>query len=158
MPALQPGATAPDFTLPAHDLQKVSLSDYRGRPVVLLFFPLAFTSTCTEELCTVGEDLDSYSALDAQILALSVDSPFVLQRFREACGAEYPFLSDFNREASGAYGVVREGPLGPGLQRVADRAAFVIDRGGEIRYAWRETNPSLLPPFEEIKQALAALG
>jgi len=154
---LKVGDRAPDLTLPSHSLEEISLADFRGKqPVVLLFFPLAFTSTCTEELCTVGEDLDSYRDLEAQVLALSVDSPFVLQKFRAECRAEFPFLSDFNRKAAEAFGVVRESPLGPGLWGVSDRAAFVIDREGTIVYAWRSTNPGKLPPFEELKEALAA--
>ncbi|CAN5814377.1 hypothetical protein BH23GEM6_BH23GEM6_07980 [soil metagenome] len=122
---LKVGDRAPDLTLPSHSLEEISLSDFRGKqPVVLLFFPLAFTSTCTEELCTVGDDLDSYRDLEAQVLALSVDSPFVLQKFREECRAEFPFLSDFHREAAEAFGVVLESSLGPGLWGVSDRAAL----------------------------------
>jgi glutaredoxin-dependent peroxiredoxin len=156
---LKAGDSAPRLTLPSHDLEEISLSDYRGeRPVVLLFFPLAFTSTCTAELCTVGEDLATYRALDAEVLAISVDSPFVLQRFRNECGAEFPFLSDFHREAAEAFGVAREAPLGPGLRGVSDRAAFVISREGEIAYAWHSTNPGQLPPFDEIKAALGELA
>jgi len=154
---LKVGDRAPDFTLPSHALEEISLADFQGKQsVVLLFFPLAFTSTCTEELCTVGMDLDSYRDLDAQVLALSVDSPFVLQKFRAECRADFPFLSDFNKEAAGAFGVVRESPLGPGLWGVSDRAAFVIARDGTISYAWRSTDPGKLPPFEELKEALSA--
>jgi glutaredoxin-dependent peroxiredoxin len=154
---LQIGDTAPEITLPSHALEQVSLADFRGeKSIVILFFPLAFTSTCTEELCTVGEDLGSYRQLDAQVLAISVDSPFVLKRFRDECRADFPFLSDFHRTAAEAFGVVRSGPLGPGLHGVSDRAAFVIDREGTIVYAWHAENPSLLPPFDELKEALRA--
>jgi peroxiredoxin len=152
---LRPGDPAPEIALPSHTTETVSLSDFRGKqPVVMLFFPLAFTSTCTEELCTVGDDLGAYRDLNAQVLAISVDSPFVLQRFREECNADFPFLSDFHREAAEAFGVLREGPLGPGLRNVADRSAFVIDPQGTITYTWHSTNPGQLPPFAEIKQAL----
>jgi glutaredoxin-dependent peroxiredoxin len=152
---LSVGARAPEVTLPSHDLEQISLSQLRGDGrVLLLFFPLAFTSTCTEELCTMGDDLASYRELDAQVAAVSVDSPWALSRFRTECGAEFPFLSDFNREATEAFGVMREGPLGPGLQGLSDRAAFVIDREGTITYAWHSPNPGILPPFDEIKQAL----
>jgi len=120
---------------------------------VLLFFPLAFTDTCAEELCTVGDDLGSYAELDARVFAISVDSPFVLDRFRTECGANYPFLSDFNRAASEAFGVLRTAPLGPGLRGTCDRAVFVAHEG-RVRYSWHSTNPGLLPPFAEIKQAL----
>jgi peroxiredoxin len=153
---LKAGDRAPDVTLPSHELKKTPLSDlWREGPAVLLFFPLAFTSTCTEELCTVRDDLGSYTGLNARVAAISVDSPYVLAKFRESIGADYPFLSDFNREAGRAFGVLRESPVGPGLLQADDRAAFVVDRDGTIRWAWHETNPGLLPPFDEIKAALA---
>jgi glutaredoxin-dependent peroxiredoxin len=153
---LQAGDRAPDVALPNHDGKHVSLSElWSARPTVLLFFPLAFSSTCTEELCNVRDDMASYNGLNAQVAAVSVDSPYVLRRFREDIGAEYPFLSDFNREASEKFGVLRSAPLGPGLRNASDRAAFVIGTDGVIRWAWHEANPSLLPPFEEIKAALA---
>jgi peroxiredoxin len=126
---LQPGDPAPDVRLPADSGEQVSFTDFRGRqPVLVLFFPLAFTSTCTEELCMVGDDLAAYRALRAQLLAVSVDSPYVLARYRRECGVDFPFLSDFHREAAEAFGV--------------------------IRYAWISRDPGLLPPFEEIKRRL----
>lgn len=158
---LKTGDAAPDVTLPSHALEMVSLAEHRGdRALVVLFVPLAFTGTCTEELCTVGEDLGAYRELGARVVAVSVDSPWALERFRRECGADFPFLSDFNREATRAFGVLREGPLGPGLREVSDRSAFVIAPDGRIAYAWHSTNPGLLPPFEEIKAAvkLAASG
>jgi len=156
---LKQGDRAPDVTLPSHDGRQVSLAaEWSRQPVVLLFFPLAFTSTCTTELCTVGEDFGSYRDLNAQVFAVSVDSPFVLARFRQECGAEFPFLSDFNREAANGFGVLREAPLGPGLRNATERAAFVIGRDGTVAYAWYDTNPSLLPPFDEIKEALRGLA
>lgn len=151
---LSVGDRAPEFELPDHDAQMKKLSDYRGSPVVLLFFPAAFTSVCTEELCTVGGDLDAYERLGGEVLAISVDSPFVLSRFRQDCDVDFTFLSDFNRTATRAYEVQRDGPLGPGLMGVADRAAFVIDGEGEVTYVWHSTNPGNLPPFDEIKDAL----
>ena len=158
MPPLQPGASAPAVTLVAHTHEPVAISDFRGKqPVVILFFPLAFTSTCTEELCSVRDDLATYDELSAQVFAVSVDSPYVLNRYRQEIGAEYPFLSDFHREAAEAFGVLRTAPLGPGLRNTTDRSAFVIDRDGKIAYTWHSTNPSLIPPFDEIKQALRNL-
>jgi glutaredoxin-dependent peroxiredoxin len=152
------GAELPDVTLPSHTNEPVSLRGFAGRPLVVLFFPLAFTSTCTEELCTFGDDLGAYRELNAEIVAISVDSPFVLARFRKECGAEYPFLSDFNREATRAFGVLREGPVGPGLLDVSDRAAFVAAPDGRIVYRWHSVNPSILPPFEEIKDAIRSIA
>jgi peroxiredoxin len=154
---LQIGDQAPDVTLPAHDNKPVSLGSlYGGQPTVVVFFPLAFTSTCTEELCTFRDDLAVYNGLGAQVAAISVDSPFVLERFRKEIGAEYLFLSDFNREASRAFGVLREAPLGPGLRDVSDRSVFVVNPDRTVRYVWHSSNPSLLPPFDEIRAALAA--
>jgi len=154
---LQIGDQAPDVTLPAHDNQQVSLGSlYGGQATVVVFFPLAFTSTCTEELCTFRDDLAVYNGLGAQVAAISVDSPYVLDRFRRELGADYLFLSDFNREASRAFGVLRESPLGPGLRNVSDRSVFVVNPDRTVRYVWHSSNPSLLPPFDEIREALAA--
>lgn len=154
---LNVGERAPDVTLPSHEGKQVALSSlWENGRAVLLFFPLAFTSTCTAEMCTVRDDIGSYTGIDgAQVAAISVDSPFVLKKFRDELGAGYPFLSDFNREASRAYGVLRSAPVGPGLLNASDRAAFVVGRNGVIRYAWHDTNPGNLPPFDEIKAALA---
>lgn len=156
---LQIGDRAPEPVLPAHTLERVSLGElYAGGPTVIVFFPLAFSSTCTAELCTLRDDLPEYAALDAQVVAVSVDSPYVLGRYRADLGADYLFLSDFNREASTGFGVLREAPVGPGLVHASERAAFVVDTGGIVRYAWCSTNPSLLPPFEELKAAVATLS
>ena len=155
---LKAGEKAPDVTLPSNDGQLVPLSTlWKDGPAVLLFFPLAFTSTCTEELCAVRDDLGVYGDLNARMVGISVDSPWVLERFRKEIGADYLFLSDFNREASRAFEVLREAPVGPGLLQASDRAVFVIDTDGVIRYVWHDPNPSLVPPFEEVKAALGDL-
>lgn len=155
---LQPGDRAPDVTLVAHDNHPVQLARFRGeKPVVVLFFPLAFTSTCTEELCSVANDLSAYRELNAEVFGVSVDSPYVLDRFRKEIEVDFPLLSDFNREASEGFGVLRSAPLGPGLRNTSDRSAFVIDREGVVRYSWHSSNPSLIPPFDELKDALRKL-
>ena len=153
--ALQAGDPAPDVTLPSTEGTQTSLADeWAQGPVVLLFFPLAFTDTCTAELCTVRDDIGSYAGLEARVVAVSVDSPFVLDRYKREIGADYLFLSDFNREAIQAFDVVRKTPVGPALMGVSERAAFVIGTDGRIRYSWSSVTPGLLPPFDEIKQAL----
>ncbi|MDB4949739.1 MAG: alkyl hydroperoxide reductase/Thiol specific antioxidant/Mal allergen [Gemmatimonadetes bacterium] len=155
---LKKGDPAPDVTLPSSTGGQVSLASlWKEQPLVVLFFPLAFTSTCTKELCTVGDDLGAYTSLGGQVVAVSVDSPFVLDRFRKETGAGYAFLSDFNRKASEGFRVLRDGAIGPGLLGASDRAAFVVGRDGRVAYAWHDTNPGLLPPFDEIKAALEAL-
>jgi glutaredoxin-dependent peroxiredoxin len=151
--ALTPGARAPDATLTRYDARTaVSLTEFLGqRPVVLLFFPLAFSSTCTEEMCAVAEDYSAYEGLGAQVLGISVDSPYTNARFAEETGAPFPILSDFNRAAARAYGVLRDS-FGH-LDGVSERAAFVVDRSGLITYSW-VGEPGDLPPLEEIKAAL----
>lgn len=156
--ALQQGDNAPDVTLPSADgLKPTPLAEqWKDGPVVLLFFPLAFTDTCTAEMCAVRDDFGSYTGLGARVIAVSVDSPWVLERYKAELGADYTFLSDFNREATHAFDVLRETPVGPGLMGVSQRAAFVIGTDGRIRYAWNSVTPGLLPPFDEIKQALGS--
>jgi peroxiredoxin len=151
--AIKVGDRAPDFTLQARPDERVSLSDYLGEgAVVLLFFPLAYSSVCTAEICGVAEDYSAYRELGAQVLGISVDSPFVNQKFAEDCKAPFPILSDFNKEAIAAYGVMREDLIG--LKGVSNRAAFVVGKDGKVIYSWVTENPGDMPPFEEIKSAL----
>lgn len=155
--ALKIGDKAPAFTLPDTEKNNVSLGDFEGKNVVLLFFPFAFTSVCSTELCTVRDDLAAYEGLDAQVLAVSVDSPFCLARFREEQRLNFPLLSDFNKEAARAYGALYE-EFVLGLRGVAKRSAFVIDRQGVIRYAEVLDNAGDLPNFEAVKHTLASIA
>jgi glutaredoxin-dependent peroxiredoxin len=154
--ALKVGDRAPDATVFPKPREPVQLSHYTGKPVVLLFFPLAFSGVCTKEMCTVAEDYSAWTDLGAQVIGISVDSPWVNQKFAEACNATFPIVSDFNKEATAAYDVMR-GDLG-GLKGVSERAAFVIDRNGRIAYAWVGENPGIFPPLDEIKDAVRAAG
>jgi glutaredoxin-dependent peroxiredoxin len=155
--SLQPGAEAPDVLLTKDDARSaVALSHFIGeQPLVLLFFPLAFSSTCTDELCEVAEDYSSYQELGAQVVGVSVDSPYTNARFARETRAPFPILSDFNRAASRAYGVLRD-RLGH-LEEVSERAAFVIDSDGTIAYTWVGENPGAYPPLAEIKAAIGRL-
>ncbi len=112
--------------------------------MVLLFFPLAFSGVCTEELCRVAEDWSRWEELGASVLGISVDSPFVNRRFAEETKVPFPLLSDFNKDASSAYGVLY--PDYFGLQGVSKRSAFVVDRDGKIGYAWVSEDADVLPP------------
>ena len=153
--ALNVGERAPDATVFSKPREPVKLSQYTGKPVVLLFFPLAFSGVCTKEMCTVAEDYSSYQDLGAEVIGISIDSPWVNQKFAEACNATFPIVSDFNKEATTAFDVLRP-DLG-GLKGVSERAAFVIDRNGRIAYAWVGENPGVFPPLDEIKAAVKAL-
>lgn len=150
------GTQAPGFTLKATGPEQVSLSDYRGKNVVLLFFPFAFSPVCTEELCGVRDGLSQFQELDAQVLAISVDSPYTLKAFAEAEQLTFPLLSDFNKEVAPAYGAYYEELAG--LKGVAKRAAFVIDREGIIRYKWVSDVPTNLPDLEAIQATLRVLA
>jgi peroxiredoxin len=152
------GDPAPDFSLPpAPGPEKVTLSSFRGeKNVVVFFFPLAFSSVCTDEMCAVAEDRARWSELDAQVIGVSVDSPFVVRKFARETGADFPILSDFNREAVRAWDVVYEDYWG--LRGVAKRSAFVVDREGTVRYAWVTEDDSVQPDLEAIHDALEALA
>lgn len=155
--ALNVGDLAPDFSLPAAPgPDRVSLSSFRGdRNVVILFFPLAFSSVCTDEICRVAEDYSGLSDLDAEVLGISVDSPFVTQKFAQETGADFPILSDFNKKAIYAYDVVYEEFFG--LNGVAKRSAFVVDRDGVIRYEWVSEDAGVEPDYDEIRKVLSEL-
>lgn len=159
--ALATGITAPDFSLfhkHADGMDKVSLSELlrEGKQVVLLFFPLAFTSVCTDELCSVSGGIEAYEGLNARVIAVSVDGPHAQEAFAKAHGISIPLLSDFNKEVAAAYEVLDEDflPGKLGFKGVAKRSAFVIGTDGTIKYAWSSDNPGDLPPFDELKAVL----
>ncbi len=131
---LQVGQKAPGFKLFNSDKKEVDLEQQRGRNVVLLFFPLAFTSVCTAELCGVRDNYGMYNDLNAVVYGISVDSPQTLNRFREEQKLNFELLSDFNKDVSRAYDSIYE-TFSLGMKGVSKRAAFVIDKKGDIRYA-----------------------
>lgn len=153
------GDQAPDFTLKSKrgDLEDVSLSSFEGeKNVVLLFFPLAYTSVCTDEMCSVSGGLSEYDTLNAQVLGISVDSPFAQEAWADENDISIPLLSDFNKEVSAAYGAQYQDLLG--FRGVAKRAAFVVDREGIIRYAEVSEDATVLPDFDAVKRCLSAIG
>jgi peroxiredoxin len=150
------GQPAPDFALPDTEKNTVRLSEQEGKPVVLLFFPMAFTSVCTEELCGVRDDMARYQDLDATVYGISVDSPFTLDRFRKDQNLPFALLSDFNKTASGAYGALYEDFV-LGMKGVSKRAAFVVDAEGVVRYAEVLENAGEMPDLDAVKGALAEL-
>ena len=154
------GDQAPDFTLKSKsgdDMNDISLSDYRdSKNVVILFFPLAYTGVCTDEMCSVSGGLADYDALDAQVLGISVDSPFAQEAWANENDITIPLLSDFNKEVSAAYGSQFEDLLG--FKGVAKRSAFVVDKSGVVRFASVSDDPTELPDFDAIKACLQALS
>lgn len=155
--SIRVGDQAPDFTLKgtAGD-QPVRLADYRGeKNVVVLFFPLAWTGVCTDEMCSVRDGYSGFAELDAEVLGISVDSPFALAAWAKEQGFGFPLLSDFNRETAAAYGALYDELLG--LKGVAKRAAFVVDKQGVVRHAEICPSPRELPDFAKIRQLLGEL-
>src|SRR5687768_8106373 len=148
--ALSIGDKAPDFTLYSSEKQPVTLSSFKGRPVVLLFFPQAFTGTCTKELCGMRDNMNVYNDLDAEILAISVDSPYTLAKWKELEGFNFTMLSDFNKEVSRLYGSIYE-DWNMGMKGVSKRSVFVIDGEGIIRHTEVLENAGDMPRMEAIK-------
>ena len=148
------GQSAPDFTLFDSSKNKVSLADYKGRNVVLLFFPLAFSSVCTAELCSVRDNMNKYESLKAEILGISVDSLYTLAKFKSEENLNFLLLSDFNKEVSRAYGTLYAN-FSYGMREVSKRSAFVIDGAGIIQYAEILENAGEQPNFSAIQQTLS---
>jgi len=150
------GQVAPSFTLVNTEKKEVSLSDFKGSNVLLLFFPLAFTGTCTKELCSVRDNIAIYNNANAQVFGISVDSTFALAKYKEEQNLNFELLSDFNKTAATAYGSIYDNFIG-WMQGVAKRSAFVIDKSGIVQYAEVLENAGDLPNFEAISKTLASL-
>ncbi|RNC85382.1 MAG: peroxiredoxin [Balneola sp.] len=148
---------APDFKLQNTDRDFISLSDYEGKKnVVLLFYPLAFSSTCTEELCSTRDNLKIYEAFNAEVLGISIDSFFVQKAFKESQNLNFKLLSDFNKDASESYGILYEDFFG--MKGVSKRSAFVVDKNGVIKYSEVLEDASQVPDFNSIQKILAELS
>ncbi len=154
--SLKVGDKAPDFKLIDTDKKEVSLADYAGKNLIVHFFPAAFTGVCTTQLCTVRDAISMYHNDKCDVVAISVDLPFTLGKFKELQNLNFTLLSDFNKDAINAYGAIYENWI-LGLKGVAKRAAFVIDAHGTIQYAEVLESAGDLPNFEAINQVLAGL-
>ena len=153
---MQIGSPAPEFSLFNSEKQKVSLNDFKGQNVILLFFPLAFTSVCTAELCSVRDSVKDYENSNAVVLGISVDSLFTLARYKEENKINFSLLSDFNKVVSTLYETIYE-TFGFEMHGVAKRSAFVIDKDGIIKYAEVLENANEVPDFKAINKTLAEL-
>jgi len=151
------GQQAPDFTLFDNAKNKVTLSELKGNNILLLFFPLAFTSVCTKELCSVRDNIGMYNKSNAKVFGISVDSLHTLAKFKEEQNLNFQLLSDFNKEASEAYGALYP-VFGYNMKGVSKRAAFVIDKNGIVRYSEVLENASDIPDFKTIEQTLLNLS
>lgn len=154
---IEVGSIAPDFSLYSSEKEKISLSDYKDKNIILLFFPLAFTGVCTKELCNVRDHIALYNNANAIVLGISVDSPQTLAKFKEEQKLNFKLLSDFNKTVSEKYDCLYE-TFVMEMKGVSKRSAFVIGKDGKIHYAQVLENAGDEPNYEGIQNCLANLN
>jgi peroxiredoxin len=156
--AVTVGTKAPDFTLFDTEKKARSLKEFLGRKIVLAFYPGAFTGVCTKEMCALRDSMTRFNELNAQVLGISVDSPFANKAFASQNNLQFPLLSDFTRATIQAYGIVHDGFAGLTGYSASKRSVFVLDKDGVVRYAWVSDNPGVEPNYEEVTKALASIS
>ena len=152
-----PDQQAPDFSLYDSDKNKITLSDLKSHNILLLFFPAAFTGTCTKELCSVRDHISVYNNVSAKVFGISVDMVYSLSKYKEEQKLNFSLLSDFNKEVSAAYGCLYD-TFSFEMKGVSKRAAFIIDKSGIVRYAEVLEKATDLPNFEAIQKTLQSLN
>ena len=155
--AVEIGQTGPDFNLYDTDRQQRSVSEFKGQNVVLAFFPGAFTGVCTTEMCTFRDRSDRFNALNAQVLGISVDAPASQKAFSDHNNLSFPLLSDYSRQVVNQYGVALPNFGGMEGYVAAQRAVFVLDKEGVVRYKWVAPTPGVEPNYDEVIQAVDQL-
>lgn len=155
---VEKGDKAPNFRLLDTELRPRELNEFlgKGRYVVILTFPAAFSPVCTNEMCNIRDRMALLNKANAEVIAISVDSPFTLKAFKDANKLNFTLLSDFNKEMITRYGVIHEDLLG--LKGVAKRAVFILDPNGVVVYKWVSEDPRKEPPYEEILKKLEELN
>jgi peroxiredoxin len=156
--AVEVGQKAPDFTLFDSAKQPTKLSDSKGKNVVLAFYPGAFTGVCTTEMCTFRDRFDSFNSMNAQVLGISVDGIFAQKAFSDANNLNFPLLSDYQREVGAAYGVSLPNFAGMEGYTASERAVFVIDKDGVVKFKWVGENPGVEPDYDEVQRQVDALN
>lgn len=156
--AVQVGQQAPEVTLVNYDRKPVKISELHGKPAVLLFFPGAFTTTCTREMCAFRDQMADYGNLNAQVIGISVDMPYSQKAWADQHGLTFPLMSDYNRQAVRAFDVQDPNYAGGMLPGVAMRSVFVLDRQGVVRYKWVADKQGTEPDYGSVEAAVKALG
>ncbi len=156
--AIEIGQKAPDFSLFDADRKRRKLGEFLGQNVVLAFFPSAFTGVCTKEMCTFRDSASNFNDLNAKVVGVSVDPPFSLKAWADQNKLNFSLLSDFERKVVNQYGVTFPNLGGLEGYVAANRAVFIVDKGGVIRYKWVAAQPGVAPSYEEIKAALGQLS
>lgn len=155
--AIQIGQAAPEFKLFNTEKKEISLSEFKGKNLVILFFPLAFTGVCTAELCSIRDNYNIYTSLNAEVVGISVDSLFSLDKFKKEQNYNFDLLSDFNKTTAAAYGSLYDSFVF-GMLGVSKRSAFVIDKEGVVRYSEVLEDAGKQPNFDAIKACLEGLN
>ena len=151
------GQRPPDFQLPDQGKKLRTLKDFLGKKTVLAFFPGAFTSDCTKEMCTFRDSMQAFNSLDAQVVGISVNDPWANKAFAENNKLRFPILSDYTRETVKKFNVFHNDFSGLKGYTVAKRSVFVLDEKGVVRYRWISEDPGILPNLDEVKEALAKI-
>jgi len=155
---LQVEQKAPAFTLFNTEKKEVNSSDFEGKNLLVLFFPLAFTGVCTKELCTIRDDIGNYENVNSAVVGISVDSLFVLEKFKAEQNIDFPMLSDFNKKVASDFGVLYDEFPAFGMKGVSKRAAFIVDKKGIVQYVEVCPTPGDLPNFVAITAKLKELA
>jgi len=157
--ALRLGQKAPEFALPDADQKMRSLAEFtRQGPVVIAFFPFAFSGVCDKEMCTFRDGFTALQGARAQLVGISVDSSYSLKAFAQTYNLQFPLLSDFNKKTLKMYGVLHDRWVGLGYRGVAKRAVMVVDQKGKLRYRWVTDTPAEEPPYAEVVRAVQKLA
>lgn len=156
--AVQVGQVAPDATLINADRKATKLSALRGQPTVLVFFPGAFTGVCTKEMCTFRDSIGKFNSLRAQVVGISIDSPFAQKAFADQNKLNFTLLSDFSRQAVRAFEIEDPNFVGGLLPGVAKRSVFVLDKDGKVVYKWVSDDATIEPPYAEVEAAVAKIN
>lgn len=155
--ATKVGDKAPAFTLTDADKKQRSLSEFAGKKTVLAFFPGAFTGVCTKEMCNLRDSMSKFNTMNAQVVGISVDSPFANKAFATQNNLQFPLLSDHDRSTVKLYGIELSNFAGLQGYTAAKRSIFVLDNSGTVRYTWITDNPGIEPNYDEISKALEGI-
>ena len=155
--SIELGQKLPRFQLPDQDRRQRALNDFLGRKTVLAFFPGAFTSVCTKEMCTFRDSMAALNSLNAQVVGISVNDPFTNKAFAEANKLQFPILSDYTRETVRKFNVFHEDFAGLRGYTVAKRSIFILDDKGTVRYKWVSEDPAKQPDYDEVKRTLGEI-
>ena len=150
--------TAPDFNLKNTEKNDIALSSYKGKTVVLAFYPGAFTGVCDTEMCSIRDSMNSFNDLNATVLGISVDSPWANAEFAKKYEINFNLLSDYNRDVSKAYDMIFNGLGGLEGYECSNRGVLIIDREGLIQYRWVAENPGIEPNYSEIIEKVKSLS